>query len=98
VEDADRFKLLFGPYQKPRFRYGKVVFCEARGEVTICGLTDAPIPLARGPALAEAGQRAGPGIAPRGSGQGRFLFDVSLVLTLCIPMLSYNRKAVGRAT
>jgi hypothetical protein len=44
MNDADRFKLLFGPYRTPRFRYGKVVFCEVRGEVTICGLSDAPIP------------------------------------------------------
>jgi hypothetical protein len=26
------------------FRYGKAVFCEVRGEVVICGLSDAPIP------------------------------------------------------
>jgi hypothetical protein len=44
VDDADRFRLLFGPYRTPRFRYGKVVFCEVRGEATICGLSDAPIP------------------------------------------------------
>jgi hypothetical protein len=34
---------LLGSYRTPRFRYGKAVCCEARGEVTICGLTDAPI-------------------------------------------------------
>jgi hypothetical protein len=44
MDDADRFQLLFGPYRTPRFRYGEVVFCEVRGEVTLCGLTDAPIP------------------------------------------------------
>jgi hypothetical protein len=44
VTDAGRFRLLFGPYRTPRFRYGKVVLCEVRGEVTICGLSDAPIP------------------------------------------------------
>ena len=40
---ADRFRLL-GNYRTPRFRYGKVVFCEVRGEVTVCGLSDGPIP------------------------------------------------------
>jgi hypothetical protein len=44
VTDADRFRLLFGPYRTPRLRYGKAVFCEVRGEVTICGLSDALIP------------------------------------------------------
>jgi hypothetical protein len=44
MRDADRFKLLFGPYRTPCFRYGDVVFCDVRGEVTLCGLTEAPIP------------------------------------------------------
>jgi hypothetical protein len=43
VEDADRFHLL-GTYKTPRFRYGQAAFCEVRGEVTLVGLTDAPIP------------------------------------------------------
>jgi hypothetical protein len=43
MEDAERFRLL-GKYKTPRFRYGRKVFCEVRGEVTICGLSDAPIP------------------------------------------------------
>jgi hypothetical protein len=43
MEDAERFRLL-GTYQTPRFRYGRKVFCEVRCEVTICGLSDAPIP------------------------------------------------------
>src|SRR5437773_1571033 len=30
---VDRTKLLFGPYATPRFRYGKRVFCRARGWV-----------------------------------------------------------------
>jgi hypothetical protein len=42
-EMVDRFKLLFGPYRTPRFRYGDVVFCEMRGEVKIVGLTNGPI-------------------------------------------------------
>jgi hypothetical protein len=44
MTDADRYRLLFGPYRTPRFRYGKAVFCDVRGEVVICGLSDAPMP------------------------------------------------------
>jgi hypothetical protein len=43
MEDAERFHLL-GKYRTPRFRFGFKVFCEVRGEMTITGLTDAPIP------------------------------------------------------
>src|SRR5262245_61849788 len=43
MEDAERLRLL-GKYKTPRFRYGRTVFCEVRGEVTICGLSDARIP------------------------------------------------------
>ena len=43
MEDAERFRLL-GKYRTPRFRYGRKVLCEVRGEVTITGMTDAPIP------------------------------------------------------
>jgi hypothetical protein len=43
MEDAERFRLI-GTYRTPRFRYGQRVLCEVRGEVTICGMTDAPIP------------------------------------------------------
>jgi hypothetical protein len=44
MRDADRFRLLFGPYKTPRFRLGRVLRCEVRGEVRACGLTDARIP------------------------------------------------------
>jgi hypothetical protein len=44
VDDAERFRLHFGPYATPRFRYGQVAWCEVRGEVSITRLTDAPIP------------------------------------------------------
>jgi hypothetical protein len=44
INDADRVKLLFGPYRAPRCRVGQRVRCEVRGEVTIVGLSDAPIP------------------------------------------------------
>jgi hypothetical protein len=43
MDDAKRFRLL-GKYRTPRFRYGRKVLCEVRDEVTICGMTDAPIP------------------------------------------------------
>jgi hypothetical protein len=43
MDDAQRFRLL-GKYRAPRFRYGRKVLCEVRGEVVITGLTDAPIP------------------------------------------------------
>jgi hypothetical protein len=43
MDDAERFRLL-GKYRTPRFRYGRKVLCEVRGEVTIVGMTDAPIP------------------------------------------------------
>jgi hypothetical protein len=41
---TSRLTLRFGPYTTPQFRYGDVVMDEVRGEVTIVGLTDAPIP------------------------------------------------------
>ena len=44
MDDAERFKLHFGPYRTPRFRYGQKVFCEVHGEVTVCGVTEGPIP------------------------------------------------------
>jgi hypothetical protein len=44
VTDEDRFRLLFGPYQTPVFKYGDTAFCEVRGEVILCGLTAGRIP------------------------------------------------------
>ena len=43
MEDSERFRLL-GKYRTPRFRIGRTVFCEVRGEMVITGMTDAPIP------------------------------------------------------
>jgi hypothetical protein len=43
MKDADRFKLYFGSYNTPRFKYGKVVWCEYRGYVKIVGLSDGKI-------------------------------------------------------
>jgi hypothetical protein len=40
---ADRFRRL-GTYPTPRFRYGRTVRCEVRGEVEVVGLHEAPIP------------------------------------------------------
>jgi hypothetical protein len=44
MTDADRYPPLFGPYQAPRFRAGGTLTCELRGEVTITGVSQAPIP------------------------------------------------------
>jgi hypothetical protein len=44
VTDADRFRLLFGPYKAPRFRLGGTLTCELRGPVTVTGVSQAPIP------------------------------------------------------
>ncbi|HWB14725.1 MAG TPA: hypothetical protein VG826_36215 [Pirellulales bacterium] len=42
--DQQRFKLRFGPYRTPKFKYGARVMDEIRGEVEIVGLHDGPIP------------------------------------------------------
>src|SRR5262245_9744285 len=44
MTDADRYRLLFGPYSAPRWRYGRVVMDEVRGEVTVVGLTAGRVP------------------------------------------------------
>ncbi|HEY1380130.1 MAG TPA: hypothetical protein VGF55_25225 [Gemmataceae bacterium] len=41
---TDRYRLLFGPYRAPRWRYGRVVMDEVRGEVTVVGMTAGRIP------------------------------------------------------
>ncbi len=33
MTDDDRYRLLFGPYKTPRFRYGSTRFCELRGDL-----------------------------------------------------------------
>jgi len=43
MSEADCYPLL-GTYATPRFRYGASVVWQARGDVEIVGLTDAPIP------------------------------------------------------
>jgi hypothetical protein len=44
MPNRDRFKLHFGPYRTPRFKFGGVVKDEIRGEVKIIGVSDARIP------------------------------------------------------
>lgn len=44
MHDAERFRLRFGPYRTPRFKYGARVKDARRGLVKIIGLSDAPIP------------------------------------------------------
>jgi hypothetical protein len=72
VTDDDRFKLLFGPYQTPVFRYGDTAFCELRGEVILCGLTAARIPWPRGrrPGHKRGTPAIGPGVTRSCSGRG----------------------------
>jgi hypothetical protein len=43
VNDAERHKLLFGPYRPPRCRAGDVLRCEVRGEVVVAGFSPGPI-------------------------------------------------------
>ena len=42
--NADKLRLLFGPYQPPRTRRGKHLFCEMRGTVKVGDYCDGPIP------------------------------------------------------
>jgi hypothetical protein len=52
VQDSDRFRLLFGPYECPTCSVGDKVLCEFRDrEVVVGGMTDAPIqwPYRKGP-------------------------------------------------
>src|SRR4051794_10171841 len=41
--DADRFKLLHGPYRTPRCKLGAWLKCAVRGKVRVEALSDAPI-------------------------------------------------------
>jgi hypothetical protein len=69
MTDADRFKLLFGPYRTPRFRYGGTLRCELRGDLVVTGLTDAPVPWPLG--KRRGGPRKAPGAAQRAAaGEG----------------------------
>lgn len=48
MRDADRFKLLHGPYQPPRCRPGGVLRCARQGEAQVVRWSDGPIPWPRG--------------------------------------------------
>jgi predicted transcriptional regulator len=55
MTDADRFKVLFGPYPTPEVEAGRVLTCEARdSDVIVVGYSDARIPW-------PVGQRRGKG-------------------------------------
>ena len=41
---SGKVKLLFGPYNPPRTRRGKFLFCEIGGTVKVGGFSDGPIP------------------------------------------------------
>src|SRR5262249_49527423 len=40
MNDADRYRLSFGPYNPTRFRIGRPIQCEIRGEVIVRGISD----------------------------------------------------------
>lgn len=44
MHDAERFRLRYGPYRTPRFKYGAYVKDARRGQVKIVGLSNALIP------------------------------------------------------
>jgi hypothetical protein len=44
MTDADRFKLLFGPYRLPKCRVGRFLHCRVKGVRRVKGLSDALIP------------------------------------------------------
>src|SRR5262249_28041256 len=44
VTDAERFKLLHGPYRPPRCRVGGWLTCEVRGRVQVKAISDGRIP------------------------------------------------------
>ena len=64
MNDPDRFKLLFGPYKTPRGRVGAWVRCDVRGEVRVCGLSEARIPWP----VARRRREVAPRPAPQGRG------------------------------
>src|SRR5438045_3875477 len=44
MHDADRYRLLHGPYRMPRCRLGGRLFCQARGWVVVKRISTGPIP------------------------------------------------------
>ncbi len=43
LPDAERFRLIRGPYRPPRYKIGSWIVCRLRGRVKVVGMTDAPI-------------------------------------------------------
>ena len=66
MPDADRHRLLFGPYRTPVFKYGDVVICESRGQVEIVGLSGGRIPWPVG-SVVVIERLASPATWPRGT-------------------------------
>lgn len=44
MDDANRFRLLYGPYRQPRYTLGDKLFCVLRGWVKVTRVSDALIP------------------------------------------------------
>src|SRR5262249_1254051 len=57
MHDAERYKLLFGPYAAPPFAYGQVLACAVRGPAIVCGLSAGRIPGPLGKRSPRAGAR-----------------------------------------
>jgi hypothetical protein len=58
MRNSERFRLRFGAYRTPRFRYGSTVTDEVRGDIVIVGITDGRIPWPVGKTLG--GRARGP--------------------------------------
>ena len=43
MSNSDSTRLFFGPYRSPRCWLNRVMMCEVRGRVVVCGMTDARI-------------------------------------------------------
>src|SRR5262245_6290733 len=57
MHDAERYRLLFGPYAAPPFAYGQVLTCAVRGAALVCGLSAGRIPWPVGKRSPRAGAR-----------------------------------------
>ena len=67
--NADRFKLLFGPYRSPRCRVGRTwLRCAIRGNVKVVGISDTPIRLSAAGSLRLSGARAIRRLSTTGAG------------------------------
>src|SRR5262249_52021107 len=57
MHDAERYRLLFGPYTAPPFAYGQVLPCAVRGPAIVCGLSAGRIPWPVGKRSPRSGAR-----------------------------------------